>query len=74
MCKSWSGRVIRPGRWPPGTKRSEVLAAEPPALMLLDYNLSDMTADQLIKQLAGDGVEVPFIVFTGRGASRSPSR
>ena len=53
-----------------GHDARQALSAEPPALMLLDYNLSDMTADQLIKDLASDGVEVPFIVCTGRGSEQ----
>ncbi len=53
-----------------GREVRETLAAEMPALMLLDYNLTDTTADQLIKQLAADGLNVPFIVCTAQGSEQ----
>jgi PAS domain S-box-containing protein len=53
-----------------GQEAQQVLLAERPALMLIDYNLSDMTADQLIKELADDGLAVPFIVCTGQGSEQ----
>ncbi len=36
-------------------------------LLLLDYKLSDMSADQFLDNLKGIGKSVPFIIMTGHG-------
>ena len=38
--------------------------------MLLDYNLTDLTADHLVKQLSDAGLEIPFIICTGQGSEQ----
>ena len=48
----------------------EAIAAERPGLMLLDYNLADMKADHLVRRLAEDGHDVPFLVCTGQGSEQ----
>src|SRR5580693_220727 len=53
-----------------GGEVQQAIAAERPALMLLDYNLTDMTADHLVKHLADAQLEVPFIVCTGQGSEQ----
>src|SRR5271169_1018016 len=53
-----------------GGEVQQAIAAERPALMLLDYNLTDLTADHLVKQLSDAGLEVPFIVCTGKGSEQ----
>ena len=39
-------------------------------LMLLDYKLPDMTAEQVIKTLQKQNCTVPFIIITGHGDER----
>ena len=43
------------------------LAQNPNTLLLLDYQLSDMTGEQVIKSLADRKCSVPFIIVTGHG-------
>ncbi|MBU0489656.1 MAG: response regulator [Bacteroidetes bacterium] len=52
-----------------GTGRDVIrsIAEEPPTLMLLDYTLPDMLADELVQKLADDGIQIPFIMMTGHG-------
>ncbi len=59
--------------WKVSSARSgaEVLASireEAPTLLLLDYGLPDMDAQELIEAIRGEGLTVPpFILSTGRG-------
>jgi two-component system, sensor histidine kinase len=46
------------------------MAEDPPALLLLDYNLTDMTAEQVVEALREQESVVPFIVITGDGDAR----
>ena len=47
------------------------LSSNPAAtLMLLDYKLPDMTAEQVIKTLQKRNCSVPFIIITGHGDER----
>ena len=39
-----------------------------PDLILLDYNLQDMTAKEILKELDHDNYKVPFIIMTGYGS------
>jgi PAS domain S-box-containing protein len=53
------------------TTGSEVLARTIDSdLLLLDYRLPDMSADQLLTTLWQRGEEVPFLVMTGQGDER----
>lgn len=45
------------------------LASHPVSLMLLDYTLSDMTGETFIAAMAEQGIQVPFVVVTGRDDS-----
>jgi PAS domain S-box-containing protein len=54
-----------------GREAADRLASATPTLMLVDYSLSDMTADRLLDDLAQKGLPVPpFIVSTGAGDER----
>ncbi|MDZ4289499.1 MAG: response regulator [Prosthecobacter sp.] len=46
------------------------LEKEVPALMLLDLQLGDFNAKELIERLEGAGLTVPFIIITGQGDER----
>lgn len=48
----------------------EILSKEQDYLLLLDHNLPDMTGKQLVQQLRGMGIDVPFVVMTGVGDER----
>jgi len=52
---------------PNGTEAICWIANNPVTLILLDYNLPDMTGKQFIKTLAERQHSVPFIVMTGHG-------
>lgn len=43
------------------------ITGNPDVILLLDYMLPDMTGKQLIENLAGKKLKVPFIIITGRG-------
>ncbi len=47
---------------------ADILKAETPELMLLDYSLPDANALELLNRLREDAIEVPpFLIVTGRG-------
>jgi signal transduction histidine kinase/DNA-binding response OmpR family regulator len=50
-----------------GSKAIEVIEQNDYCLLLLDYELTDMNADELIDMLKARGVSIPFIVVTGQG-------
>lgn len=50
-----------------GKAAIDQLADGVPALMLVDYDLTDTRADQLVERLAGAGRLIPFVVATGHG-------
>jgi signal transduction histidine kinase/DNA-binding response OmpR family regulator len=50
-----------------GTAALELLAQEKFDLILLDYQLSDMSADKLVELLRAAGVKTPFVIMTGHG-------
>jgi len=50
-----------------GSEAIERVMKDPPALLLLDYRLPDMTGEQVIKSLTRLRYRVPFIVTTGHG-------
>jgi signal transduction histidine kinase/DNA-binding response OmpR family regulator len=50
-----------------GNKAIEVIEQNDYCLLLLDYELSDMNADELIDMLKTRGVSIPFIIVTGQG-------
>ncbi|MBL7164878.1 MAG: PAS domain S-box protein [Dehalococcoidales bacterium] len=50
-----------------GSEAIERVAKDPPALLLLDYRLQDMTGEQVIKSLTRLRCRVPFIITTGQG-------
>lgn len=41
----------------------------PPSLLILDYTLSDMTADSFLEHLKNLGYSIPFLMVTGRDDS-----
>jgi PAS domain S-box-containing protein len=41
------------------------------ALLLLDYQLHEMSGEQLIKILRKDNIEIPFIIITGHGDEKT---
>ncbi len=42
-----------------------------PGLLLLDYQLHEMSGEQLIKILRKDNIEIPFIIITGHGDEKT---
>jgi DNA-binding NtrC family response regulator len=50
--------------------REFIKAAQGKILMLLDYQLGDMPATDLLAQLENLHVDVPFIVITGKGSEQ----
>jgi len=70
ICKLLERQGYRTKALSTGGEVQQAIAAERPALLLLDYNLADMTADHLVKQLTDAGLEVPFIVCTGQGSEQ----
>ena len=52
-----------------GAKGLAWLAGNRPALILLDYGLSDMSGESFVEGMRSQGVAVPFIVVTGRDDS-----
>lgn len=43
----------------------------PELLLLLDYQLSEMSGEQLIKILRRDNIDIPFIIITGHGDEKT---
>lgn len=50
-----------------GKEAFQSYADNPPTLMLLDYQLPDMTAEQLVRNLTAEHKNLNFIVITGHG-------
>ena len=50
-----------------GSEAIAKVTQNPTTLLLLDYLLPDMTAQELIENLIRRGCPVPFIVMTGQG-------
>lgn len=50
-----------------GREAMELLARQPLAALLIDYNLPDMSGAELISTLKERGLGLPFIVMTGQG-------
>jgi PAS domain S-box-containing protein len=68
-------RALRREKWAVATAKSgaaalEWLGGNVAELMLLDLKLADISAAQLITQLAETGRSAPFIVITGQGDER----
>ncbi|MCK5213103.1 MAG: response regulator, partial [Dehalococcoidia bacterium] len=53
-----------------GMEAAASAESSPPALMLLDYRLPDMTASDVVEAFAAGSRRVPFIITTGRGDER----
>lgn len=54
-----------------GGEALEILAREPVSLLLLDWDLSDMSAPELLQRLRATGRAIPPVVLmSGRGRSR----
>ncbi len=51
-----------------GSEALQYLKGNRDVIMLLDYNLGDMTGADLVSSLKKRGLEVPFIVITGQGS------
>ncbi len=45
------------------------LASNRPGMLLLDYTLSDMTGEAFIAAMSAQGLQIPFVVVTGRDDS-----
>lgn len=54
-----------------GAEALEKVRVDPEVLLLLDFQLPDMTGEQVIEKLADSKTRVPFIVMTGRGDERT---
>ncbi|MEE8358388.1 MAG: PAS domain S-box protein, partial [Candidatus Hydrothermarchaeales archaeon] len=50
-----------------GEEAIKKLCKNPETLVLLDYQLQDMTGRQVIETLTEEGLSPPFIIMTGRG-------
>lgn len=50
-----------------GQEVIEKVAKQAYFFLLLDYELADMSGDQLIEALKAKGIDIPFIVITGQG-------
>lgn len=53
-----------------GRQALDWLAVHEPLLMLIDFNLPDMSGRAVVEHLRAAGREVPFIVITGNGDER----
>jgi PAS domain S-box-containing protein len=53
-----------------GAEAIQIVRRHDDLLMLLDYQLPDMSVHDLIAHLAREGRDVPFIIMTGRGDER----
>ena len=53
-----------------GREAAEILALDSDQVLLLDQKLPDMSGRELLDNLAGRGLRVPFIVMTGQGDER----
>lgn len=53
-----------------GAEAINYVIMNPPAMMLLDYQLPDMTGKQVIESLKEQKCDVPFIIITGNGDER----
>ena len=51
-----------------GTEAIDLVRNEQNILMLLDYNLPDMNAAEVVSRLTDEGICVPFVVITGQGS------
>ncbi len=53
-----------------GSEALEKIHSDPNVIMLLDYQLPDMTGNQVIESLIEAQLHVPFIMMTGQGDER----
>lgn len=51
-----------------GTRGLQVIGREPIHCVICDIGLKDMTGLELMKQAREDGVQIPFIFFTGNNS------
>ena len=54
-----------------GTEAIKKVRADLPVLLLLDYQLPDMTGREVVNRLTGVALLPPFIIMTGRGDERT---
>ncbi len=52
-----------------GRQALDWLVANAPSLLILDYTLSDMTADSFLERMRELGIQVPFLMVTGHDDS-----
>ena len=50
-----------------GRAALDLCRAEENPFLLLDYRLSDMTGEEVITTLFGEGIHIPFVIITGQG-------
>lgn len=62
--EEWARRVPR---GPSGSEAMQVLAEQPVALLLLDWELADMSADQLLDRLRSEKRSIPPVVLMTAG-------
>jgi len=53
-----------------GAEALDLILKSPPALMIVDYRLPDMTGQDLVVSLGERGLSVPFVMMTGQGDER----
>lgn len=51
-----------------GRSAYDAVVADPPALVLSDWNMPEMTGMELLQSLRGAGVDVPFAFVTSEGS------
>ena len=53
---------------PDGRAAFDAVVADPPALVLSDWNMPEMTGMELLQSLRASGVDVPFAFVTSEGS------
>jgi signal transduction histidine kinase/DNA-binding response OmpR family regulator len=49
----------------------QLMRAENPALVMLDYNLTDMTGIEVMQQMVKESINIPVLLITGYGSEQS---
>jgi len=67
LCSTVEGMGYQTAGATTGKETIELARANENSLILLDFQLSDYTAIQVVEQLAKNKIERPFIIITGKG-------